>query len=447
MTEQESAKPRVAGEGSFVPAAPKNIAETGLNMGLIGDLILKVLYYEGYMLATRLAEEVCLPFTGIVDETLEFLKRERLIEVKGTSGGLRESAYQYSITERGLERAQALLDRSQYVGAAPVPLEVYAKAVRAQSVRGVFVTPPMVREALAHLVLDDAIIDRVGPAVNAGQSLFLFGAPGNGKTSIAEAIGRIILRGAIYIPRSIIVGGQIVQLYDIVSHRLAGDDNARNVDPRWVRVHRPNIVVGGELTLETLDLVYNPTARFYEAPFQLKANGGMLLIDDFGRQLVRPSDLLNRWIIPLEKAVDYLTLHTGRKIEVPFDVLLIFSTNLAPQDLVDEAFLRRIRHKLEITDPNFEQYREIFRRVCQARGVPYEDSALAYLLQEHYIKQNNPLRACHPRDLIDQLIGIARFRGIQPRLTKELIDRAWEAYFVDLSGGKAAREGVAAARA
>jgi predicted ATPase with chaperone activity len=286
-------------------------------------------------------------------------------------------------------------------------------------------------------VLEEAIIDRVGPAINSGSSLFLFGAPGNGKTSIAESIGRIILRGAIYIPRSIIIAGQIVQLYDIVSHSAIPDaENGRVVDPRWIKIRRPNIVVGGELTLETLDLVYNASSGFYEAPFQLKANGGMLLIDDFGRQLVRPTDLLNRWIVPLEKGIDYLTLHTGRKVEIPFDVLLVFSTNLEPQQLVDEAFLRRIRHKIEIRDPSYDQYREIFRRICQSRNVPYDDKALAYLLQEHYIKPNIPLRACHPRDLIDQLVGIARYRGIAPRLTPDMIDHAWDAYFVDLTGNR-----------
>jgi len=435
MTESEGIKTGRLVEASFVPPAPKSLEETGLNTGLIGDLVLKTLYFEGYMQASKMADEICLPFVGIVDAVLEFLKRERMIEIKGSTGGLREAAYQYAITERGAQRARELLERSQYVGPAPVTLESYTAAVRAQSVRGIFVTPQMVRDSLSHLVLEESIVERVGPAINSGSSMFLFGPPGNGKTSIAEAIGQMFLKGSIYIPHAIVVGGHIVKVYDLIGHKYIGEDeSSRHVDRRWVKIRRPNIMVGGELTLESLDLIFNEVSLYYEAPFQLKANGGMLLVDDFGRQLARPEDLLNRWIVPLEKGVDYLTLHTGRKIEVPFDVLLIFATNLEPRELVDEAFLRRIRYKIEIRDPSFEQYREIFRRICHTRGVPYDERGLAYLLQERYIKPAISLRACHPRDLVDHLVGIARFQSIPPRLTPELIDKAWEAYYVDLRG-------------
>jgi Predicted ATPase with chaperone activity len=243
----------------------------------------------------------------------------------------------------------------------------------------------------------------------------------------------MIMSGTIYIPYAVEVDGQVIKVFDSVNHvRAEAPAGGRNVDPRWVPIRRPMIMVGGELTLETLDLVYDETNKYYEAPFQMKANGGMLLIDDFGRQQVRPRDLLNRWIVPLEKRVDFLTLHTGRKIEVPFDVLIVFATNLAPKDLVDEAFLRRIRHKIEIKNPTFDEYREIFRRVCQAKGVPYDDRGLAYLLQEHYIKPKRPLRACHPRDLVEQLCDIARYLNVPPTLSPELIDRAASAYFVEL---------------
>jgi predicted ATPase with chaperone activity len=233
-----------------------------------------------------------------------------------------------------------------------------------------------------------------------------------------------------YIPYAVEIGGQIIRVFDYINHKVA--EGAKNHDPRWVRIQRPVIITGGELTLETLDLVYDETNKFYEAPFQMKANGGMLLIDDFGRQQARPRDLLNRWIVPLEKRVDFLTLHTGRKIEIPFDVLIVFSTNLAPRDLVDEAFLRRIRHKIEISDPSWDEYREIFRRICEHRGVPYDDRGLAYLIQEHYLKPNRPKRACHPRDIVDQLIDIARYLNVQAALTKDLIDRACQAYFVEI---------------
>jgi len=207
---------------------------------------------------------------------------------------------------------------------------------------------------------------------------------------------------------------------------------SRQQDERWVKIRRPVVAVGGELTLESLDLVFDETSKYYEAPFQVKANGGMFLIDDFGRQRMRPRELLNRWIVPLEKRIDYLTLHTGRKMEVPFDMLIVFSTNLEPKELVEEAFLRRIRHKIHVGNPSFEEYREIFRRVCNVKGVSYDERGLAYLIQEHYLKPKRPLRACHPRDLVDELVDLARFLDISPTLSKDLIDKACEAYFVEL---------------
>jgi SpoVK/Ycf46/Vps4 family AAA+-type ATPase len=243
-----------------------------------------------------------------------------------------------------------------------------------------------------------------------------------------------------YIPFAIFVVGQVITLFDSVNHQLAPEDDSATQagrggmrkDGRWVRIRRPFIMVGGELTLAGLDLVFDDTLKYYEAPFQVKANGGILLIDDFGRQQVRPRDLLNRWIVPLENRIDYLSMHTGRKIEVPFDVLVMFSTNLPPRDLVDEAFLRRLRHKIEITDPSFDEYREIFKRVAAAKGVNFSDEGLAYLLQEWYIKPERKLRASHPRDICDQIIDISRYLSVEPTMTKDLLDRAAESYFVEL---------------
>ncbi|MDX1615421.1 MAG: hypothetical protein R3300_14000, partial [Candidatus Promineifilaceae bacterium] len=275
------------------------------------------------------------------------------------------------------------------------------------------------------------------PAVNSGRSIFLYGPPGNGKTTIAESIGRMVLGNDMYLPYCVEVDGQIVTVYDEINHEALPDANRSSAatgftDGRWIRVRRPSIMVGGELTLEGLDLVYDPNTRYYEAPFQMKANGGMFLIDDFGRQQVRPRDLLNRWIVPMEKRIDFLALRTGRKLEVPFAVLLVFCTNLPPGDLVDEAFLRRIRHKIEIISPDFDNYRQIFQRVCERRGVPHDEQALRYLLQEYYIKGENKLRANHPRDLVDQIIDICSYEDRPPELSKELIDRAAASYFVAL---------------
>lgn len=423
----------------FVPLAPSSVAETGLNVGFLADLTLKILYLEGYLTGSDIADQLRLPFTNVVQRVLEFLKRERFVEVKGSSS-LRESTYQYAITSQGSERAQEVLERCKYVGPAPVPLEAYTKAVLAQTIQQVFVSPETIRAELGHLVLSDRLISQIGPAVNSGRSIFLFGAPGNGKTAIAEAIARMLLKGRIFIPYAVEVDGQVVQVFDMVSHRPIPQEETvaqfPNYDTRWAFIHRPAVMVGGELTLDRLDLIFSETSLYYEAPLQMKANGGMLLIDDFGRQQARPEDLLNRWIVPLEKRVDYLTLRTGRKIEIPFDVLIVFSTNLEPAELVDEAFLRRIRHKIEVKDPTYDQYREIFRRECQARGIPYRDEALVYLLQEYYIKPGRPLRGCHPRDLLEELINIARFSGQKPALTKELIDLAWASYYVDLDEHK-----------
>ncbi len=428
----EQRKSATAVSPSFVPRVPTSIKETGLGLGFLTDLALKIMYFEGNLSGFELAERMRLPYPGVVEKVVEFLKREKLCEVKG-AGGFAESAYQYAIAEKGRSMGREALARSQYAGAAPVTLDTYYQAIRKQPLGNVIVHQRKMRQALSHLVISEETFAQIGPAVNSGRSIFLFGHPGNGKTAIAESIGEMILGDAMYIPYAVEIGGQVIRIFDSVNHVIAQDKGApKNIDPRWVRIRRPVIITGGELTLESLDLVYDENNKYYEAPYQMKSNGGMLLIDDFGRQQARPRDLLNRWIVPLEKRVDFLTLHTGRKIEVPFDVLIVFSTNLAPRDLVDEAFLRRIRHKIEIKDPSWDEYREIFRRMCEMKGVPYDDRGLAYLIQEHYLKPNHPKRACHPRDLVDQLTDIARYLNVPARLSKDLIDRACEAYFVEI---------------
>jgi predicted ATPase with chaperone activity len=429
-TSRPQPRPATASLNPFL-REPQNIDETGLDLSFISDLIIKVIYFNSMTTAQAIADTLCLPFFNVVDRALTLLKREELVEVVGSSG-FGELAYQYLVTPKGNARAHDVINRSAYVGPAPVTLEAYKEVVKSQAIGNVKVTPQDVRRATADLIVPDDIIDVLGQAVTTGRSLFLYGEPGNGKTVLAERVTEL-LGGSILIPHAVTVDGQVIKVLDLHNHIPIGLPGGKtDIDRRWVVCKRPYIVVGGELMLQSLDLVWDNGNKFYEAPFQMKANGGMFMIDDFGRQQVRPSELLNRWIVPLEKRIDFLTLHTGKKIEIPFDEIIVFSTNLAPKDLVDEAFLRRIQCKVKIDNPTLDNYREIFRRQCDALGVPFDQNGLVYLLREYYVKPKRELRACHPRDILRTLTGIAKYLDQPATLSTNLIDRACNTYFVEL---------------
>lgn len=415
----------------FAPRKVQSIEDTGLSQGFLSDLVLKALYVRGQTTPGDLVETLAMPYYGVLEDLLRELANQELCFItRGQS--MNPLTYVYEITTGGQARAQELMVRNAYVGPAPITLEDYWQAVTAQTVEGVTVDQASIQQAFKEVVIDPALFDQLGPAMNSSRAMFLFGPPGNGKTMIAETLVRL-QGGEIYIPHAIEVAGDIVRVFDPVHHPRSEKDNPATADdPRWVLAKRPVVTVGGELTIPMLDLIYNHTSRYYEAPFQLKANNGAFFIDDFGRQQVAPRDLLNRWIVPLEKRVDYLTLLTGQKIEVPFDTLVMFSTNLDPKQLVDEAFLRRIRYKIEIKSPTPEQFKEIFRRVCALKRVEYDESAVDYLLNEKYPALEVEPRAVHPRDLIEQIMDYSDYRQIKAVITRETMDIACHNYFVHL---------------
>jgi len=437
-TEKERGASKTATKIRSLPA-PTTIAETGLPEELLVQILVRALFTHGELTERTAGEIMKLPF-GVMKELFTLIQRDKFCEVKGHGESL-GVLLRYVLTEVGRERAKAYLELCRYVGPAPVPLQQYIDMVKSQPVSGLTIDRRTVTAATEHLVLTPGTIDQIGEAVNSGWAIFLYGPPGNGKTVMAEAIGKMLEAvgaGEVYIPYAMEVDGQIIQVYDQITHVKVDVpqeatrsliENKKEYDARWVLCKRPIEFAGGELTMATLDLAFNPSSKYYKAPPHIKANGGVFLIDDFGRQLVRPRDLLNRWIVPLEKRVDYLTLHTGKVFQIPFDTIVLFATNLEPAKLADEAFLRRIRNKVYIADPTPERFKQIFEEVCIKKGVPYDSDAVDYLLKDVYEKYQLNMRSCHPRDLIEQIMSIAKFNSVPPTLSKKFIDRACHTYF------------------
>jgi hypothetical protein len=425
------------------PPPPATIAASGLNPDVLAQLLLKTLI-AGEANGSRLADQLKVPYS-LLDALIQHARVEKLIEVRGTSG-VGSAGYRYMLTDLGRDRAQQYMDICRYVGAAPVPLAQYNAYVRACMAA----RQPVDRDTLAtgfdHLIVSRSMFDQLGPAVNSGKSLFLYGKPGNGKTVVAEGIGRA-LGTEMYVPHAVDVDGQVITMFDPVNHqRMSGADDAVSVisgavlDQRWEKIRRPVVVVGGELTLEMLDLSFNPISKFYEAPIQLKANGGVFVVDDFGRQRIPPRDLLNRWIVPLESRVDFLTLHTGRKFEIPFNVFIIFATNLKPESLADEAFLRRIPYKILAKDPTQDEYCKIFELNCRKRGLAFDPVMVEYLERRYYQPRKLQMRACHPRDLVEQVVDICRYQKRPAAITRELLDMACGSYFLEESDSQGAEQ-------
>jgi energy-coupling factor transporter ATP-binding protein EcfA2 len=413
-----------------IPPIPKTIRDTGLDQSFLADLIMKHILHLGEYKLADVSNRIKLP-TSIIDPILEMLQREKMVEVRGATG-LSRFAYRYAITGIGQNRAAELLDMCRYVGPAPVSLNDYRKRTLSQSIKNIVVNQQNLANAFSHLVINPSILRRLGPALTSGRAIFLYGPSGNGKTSIAETIGNI-LPETIYVPYTVYVEGEIISVYDPVNHiPMQPDVEYEMQDNRWVLVKRPVIFAGGELTLKTLDLEFNPISKFYIAPLQMRANNGLFIIDDFGRQQIEPKMLLNRWIVPLERRVDFMTLHTGMKFEIPFDQLVIFATNLEPRDLVDESFLRRIRYKIKIDYPSEEEFKEIFKKICDAKGVIYNQEVFEFLQDNYYKKLGIQPSANHPRDLLEHIIDQSRYYRHSPELTIEGIAEAWESYFVTL---------------
>ena len=416
-----------------LPRAPQTLEETGLSATFLVELVAKTMFQLGLSRLTELSAQLCLAGT-VVEAVCAFMRRESLLEV--TRRGQHEADVQFDLTQAGRARAAEWLSRNSYVGAAPVPLEAYTERVAAQSVADQTITVQQVRAAFADLIVPERLIDLLGTAVNSGRPMLLHGPAGSGKTYLAQHLHRIVT-GTVAIPHAISVHGEVIRVFDVQCHRTlpldasprAALDNRARPDARWVLCERPCVVSGGELTLEMLDLSFDGRAGYYEAPPHFKANNGLFIVDDLGRQVITPRELMNRWVVPMERRHDHLMLRNGAKFTIPFDMVLVFSSNLRPAQLEDAAFLRRLGHKISIEPLLPAEYAQVFERACQAEGIAHDEKALHRLLRNYHAVWGRPLLACYPRDLLHLIASRARYLGVSAVLSPELLDWAWQAYF------------------
>lgn len=416
-----------------LPQPPGNIDESGLGLPFLVELHARILLLRGESQMAQLSQHLKLPLT-VVESVLEFMRREKLCEVKRR--GATDGDVQYTLTEGGRARAIEFKQKSQYVGPAPVTLSAYTEQVQRQAIGNMRVTTRHVADAFKGLVVKPHVRDQLGAAMNSGRPMFLYGPAGSGKTYLAEQLLRL-MNGAVAIPYSICVDNEVIQVFDPLIHHpcvqpsgmLPGIDRRRSMDARWVLCERPVSIAGGELTLEMLNLEFDPTSRFYQAPPHVKANNGLFIIDDLGRQLLSPQQLMNRWIVPMDRRRDYQALHSGYKFAIPFDVILVFSTNMTPSQVADEAFLRRLGYKIHVGALDEAEYRAIFVAVCEEYGMAYSDAAFNHLVHAHHHRDGRPLLACYPRDLVSQIRDFSQYRGVRPELTSDALDWAWSNYF------------------
>ncbi len=424
----------ILSEDAFRPSEPKTIEETGLTASLVETLLIKYLLLIGSASGRQIADNVCLPF-AIVEPIYNSLRQRQLLI---NSGSAQLNDFVYSLTDQGRQRAKSVMDQCSYIGAAPVPLDDYIVSVEAQTVRAEAPQRRHLQKAFSDISVEQDMFDILGPAVNSGAGMFLYGAPGNGKTTLAKRI-TMCYGSSIWIPRVITEDGQFIKLFDAACHEPLESSSGTLLktgenDRRWLKVKRPTVIVGGELTMDALEIRHDPISNVSEASLQLKSNCGCLLIDDFGRQRISPTDLLNRWIIPLESRYDFLMLATGKKIQVPFEQLIIFSTNLEPTDLADEAFLRRIPYKIEVGDPTLEEFKSLFKVIAKALHCEFRPDSVEYLINRHYEPVGRPMRRCQPRDLLNQVRNYCVYNGLPIEMRPEYFDRVVPSYFTVVSG-------------